>query len=283
MLPSWFGLVCFYYRGVFLVVNPTSGQFLRVQEGNHCISDELQAAFGYIPETDEYKLIHLFVRCPDEKKTDIHCEILTITQHCGPHINQQSWRQIDATCPFLLCANGVLVNSKSYWLVWSRSEHPDNSDELIAYLDLETETFGFITHPAPTSYTEGNVQQLMKFDGLLCLVDRFEEPCKADFWVLKDPVEIVWEMKYSMDLEMLEGFDDELTEIKPLGFLKGEIVINSGQERLFYWNVETGEFRGGEDRGLEEDNLLALFVESFFDLGRYPQSHILYDFRLNFI
>lgn len=73
------------------------------------------------------------------------------------------------------------------------------------------------------------------------LVDTFGTPCKMNFWVLKDPMEIFLEKKYIIDLKMLEVFNNELTKINALSFLKREIVIYSGQERLHYWNVETGK------------------------------------------
>ncbi|XP_044490036.1 putative F-box protein At1g47790 [Mangifera indica] len=264
MIPSGHGLVCLVNRGIFFAFNPSMKKFARLPKAQASTCGGVEAGFGYIKSTNEYKLVHLY-NIQDEEELDytIKCEIMTLSE--GSAVSSNSWKQLEIECPVMVSGWGVLVDMKFYWMVWEGC-YP-TVDQLILSLDLETETFDFIPHPHVTSYIEGNDTFLVELQGQLCLVDTFAYPPITDVWILKDPVKKIWVKEYTIDLTKLEGFDDELTQIYILGYLNEELIINSQKERLDFYNVGNGMFRRGRNLHLLRDTGICLYTETFFLLN----------------
>ncbi|KAJ0095558.1 hypothetical protein Patl1_16424 [Pistacia atlantica] len=94
----------------------------------------------------------------------------------------------------------------------------------------------------------------------------FAYPPVINVWILKDPVKKIWVKEYTIDLTKLEGFDDELTQIFILGYLNGELIINSQQERLDFYNVGSRFFRRGPNLNLRRDTGICIYTETLFSL-----------------
>ncbi|KAJ0038966.1 hypothetical protein Pint_23249 [Pistacia integerrima] len=261
MIPSGHGLVCLVNRGIFYAFNPSMKKVARLPTAQPSTCGRFNAGFGYIQSTNEYKLVHLYnIKSEEELEYTIKCEIMTLSD--GGVVSSNSWKQLETECPAMVSGWGVLVDKKFYWMVCEGC-HP-TVDQLIMSLDLETETFDFIPHPHVTSYVEGNDMFLVELQGQLCLVDTFAYPPITNVWILEDPVKKIWAKKYTIDLTKLEGFDDELTQISVLGYLNGELIINSQQERLDFYNVGSRIFRRGPNLNLKRDTEICIYTETFF-------------------
>ncbi|XP_031272068.1 F-box protein CPR1-like [Pistacia vera] len=263
MIPSGHGLVCLVNRGIFCAFNPSMKKIARLPRAQPSTCGGVDAGFGYIQSTNEYKLVHLYnIKNEEPLEYTIKCEIMTLSD--GGVVSSNSWKQLENECPVMVSGWGVLVDKKFYWMAWEGCNPTEY--QLILSLDLETETFGFIPHPHATSYVEGNDMFLVELQGQLCLVDTFAYPPVTNVWILKDPVKKIWEKEYTIDLTKLEGFDDELTQIFILGYMNGELIINSQQERLDFYNIGSRFFRRGPNLNLRRDTGICIYTETFFSL-----------------
>ena len=119
---------------------------------------------------------------------------------------------------------------------------------------------------------------LVELRGFLCLVDNFAIPPMMNIWMLKDANNITWVKEYSIRFDILDGFDDVYTIVTPLLYHNEEIVVDSDQDSLHYYNVEKESFRRGKRLNIQWDTnqtwerplrktRLSLYTKSFFSLG----------------
>ncbi|KAK9191383.1 hypothetical protein WN943_019995 [Citrus x changshan-huyou] len=263
MIPSGHDLICLINRGHFHIFSPSFIKGIRLPQAKLSNCLEMDAGFGYIPSQNEYKLVHMFDVNPNPFAYSIKCEILTLTD--GGTIGADAWKEIKQECPFKVSGWGVLANNKFYWIV-SVVCTPCEEQSIVS-LDLETETFDFIPHPHYVSYLEGNDMFLVELKGQLCFIDTFAYPPVTDIWVLVDPVRKIWVKEHRIDLTMLQGFDDEQTQVLIHGYENGELVISSQQKSLEFYDTRRKIFRKGEDLNLLWHTGICLYTESFFSLG----------------
>ena len=275
MLPSGHGLICLFYENHFYLYNPATQEFVSLVEGSLSPCNDHGAGFGYVMSTKEYKAVHMFTQSESSTGFNIGCEILTLSN--GDEASSRPWRVIDQCCPYGVTGCALLVNNVFYW---TRADKHGNSRDydLILALDLEEENFRTIRLPNPSSYDEENYMFLVELRGFLCLVDNFAIPPMMNIWMLKDANNITWVKEYSIRFDILDGFDDVYTIVTPLLYHNEEIVVDSDQDNLHYYNVEKESFRRGKRLNMQWDTnqtwerplrktRLSLYTESFFSLG----------------
>lgn len=270
MLPTNHGLVCFNNNDDFYIYNPSTQEFATTPAASPSTCEGMNSSFGYLPSTKEYKLVHMYDRSLSIFSYDIGCEIYTLsvgTPSPGVVTSQQPcWKQVKQTCPHVVEGRGVLVNNTFYWLIWD--ERANRVNKLILSLDLEQEKFEVVRHPSVISYETGSIQvhdiHLVELRGSLCLAGTYASPQVLDIWVLEDYKDIVWAKKYSIVLSVLDGFSIQLSEITVLGYQNGEIIVDSGEEGLDFYNVETKTFRRQNKMNLKDDTKLCLYTECFY-------------------
>lgn len=270
MLPSNHGLVCFNNHGDFYIYNPSAQKFCNIPQASPSTCQEMNSSFGYLPSTKEYKLVHMYDRSFSLFSYDIGCEIYTLSATTtSPEVvtsQQPCWKQIKQACPYLVEGMGVLVNNAFYWLIWD--ERANSVNKLILSLNLEQEIFEVVRHPPVISYVTGIIQvhdvHLVELRGYLCLAGTYASPEVLDLWVLEDYKETMWVKEYSIDLSMLDGFNIQTAEITVLGYQNGEIIVDSGEEGLDFYNVRTKTFRRQNKMNLKDDTKLCLYTDCFY-------------------
>ncbi|KAJ0095554.1 hypothetical protein Patl1_16421 [Pistacia atlantica] len=60
MIPSGHGLVCLVNRGIFSAFNPSMKKIARLPKAQPSTCGGVDAGFGFIQSTKEYKLVHLY-------------------------------------------------------------------------------------------------------------------------------------------------------------------------------------------------------------------------------
>ncbi|KAL3825772.1 hypothetical protein ACJIZ3_021801 [Penstemon smallii] len=180
-------LCCMY---TLYVCNPSIHQVVRVPY--HSNSRLYYIGFGYIPLSNEYKIVHLFCHS-FVGNGKMGCEIFSFK--AGEGVASGSWRKIE-DCPFSawtedypVCVNGVI-----YWSLSSELK-----DKTILSLDLEKGEFSSISYPIFSSekYTFLEYTGLM---GALCVVGFSPEASIMDIWMLKDNKNKIWEIELSINL-----------------------------------------------------------------------------------
>lgn len=260
LLPSKWEFICFLGDSGFYVCNPSTQLFVKMPEPSCCTSGDLNAGIGFMEETDEYILIHLFDRCMDlSSDCDFGCEIMRFKD--GFRVSDCSWEVVNASCPFVVRGWGILVNNVFYWMIWDAYDHL--GDEAIVSFDLKTNEFGTISPPEGCLDLE-SAWLLVELNGSLCLVDDVANPFTMEIWVLKDCEKHEWAKQYSIDLS---GFDASLlTFITPLDQRDGEILMNSNQKSLDYYDLENKIFKKKEKFVKGEWTWVRIYTESFFSL-----------------
>ncbi|XP_052198934.1 F-box protein CPR1-like [Diospyros lotus] len=259
LLPSKWDLICFIGETGFYACNPSTQQLVKLPEASCCTSGDINAGMGYISSRNEFVLIHLFDRCLDfSVEYDIGCEIMRFTDGC---VTNASWKVVEASCPYVVRGWGVLVENVFYWMIWDPYDHP-GLDAIVSF-DLESEEFGTVEPPKGCLDPNGD-WSLVELTGLLCLIDCTSKPSTMDIWVLKDYENHVWVKKHSIDLSR---FEDELCKfIIPLDQQDEEILIDSKQDSIEYYNLENKSFNRMHKLSDGEWTWIRLYTESFFSL-----------------
>lgn len=258
MLPSKWDLICFVSESGFYACNPSTQVMMKLPEASCCTSGEVNAGMGYVKETGEYVLVHLFDRSLDlHVDYDIGCEVLRLRDG-----KDCSWKVVDANCPFVVRGWGVLVENVFYWMIWDEYDQP--GDEAIVSFDLAKEEFGTLSPPEGCFDPHG-AWSLVELGGKLCLVDNTAHPLTMDIWVFKDLEHHEWVKEYS--IHMSPYTNDMLSFIVPLDYWNGKIVMDAKQESLDYYDVKKKHIKRMDHLIAGEWSWLRIYTESFFSLG----------------
>ncbi|GFQ06050.1 putative F-box protein at5g50220 [Phtheirospermum japonicum] len=202
------------------VCNPSTRQVVRVPYRPNAHLHNV--AFGYLPMTNEYKIVHM--------NGKMGCEIFSFKS--GESVISGSWRTI-SDCPFSawtdeypVCVDGVI-----YWGVSSGWK-----DKFILCLDLEKEEFSSICYPTH----ENKKYTLLEYVGImgeLCVVGFWSTT--MDIWTLKDKKK-VWGIECSVNLfplcpKFLIHCDDHSEEI--LVHMEQKLICYNVSNRT-WWVVE---------------------------------------------
>ncbi|KAK1366267.1 hypothetical protein POM88_041828 [Heracleum sosnowskyi] len=96
---------------------------------------------------------------------------------------------------------------------------------------------GFIVGKAsPESYENKHDMHIGELKGKLFMTDTFPNMLKMDIWERENGKYSNWEMKYCIDLSLIDGFDDVFSELKLIGY------ISEGDQDDR--NVDVSKFRG---------------------------------------
>ncbi|KAL0338624.1 UNVERIFIED_CONTAM: putative F-box protein [Sesamum angustifolium] len=151
-------ILCCMYS--LYVCNPSIHQVVRVPY--HANSRLYNIGFGYLPVSNEYKIVHMFYHS-FVGNGKMGCEIFSFKT--GEGVTSGSWRGI-GDCPFSAWTDEypVCVNGTIYWALSSGWK-----DKSILSLDLEKEEFS-------------------------------SEASTMDIWMLKDKKNKTWAIEYSINL-----------------------------------------------------------------------------------
>ncbi|KAI3471824.1 hypothetical protein Pfo_028477 [Paulownia fortunei] len=235
------------------VFNPSTGEVISVP-GSSAAASFYTIGFGYLPRSNEYKIIHLFfvpsvgdgkmgfgyLPVSNEYKI-VHmfyhsfvgsgkmgCEIFSF--RTGEGVTSGSWRTI-GDCPFSawtdeypVCVNGII-----YWALSSGWK-----DKSILSLDLEKEEFSSISYPIHES-KKYSFLEYIGLMGALCVVGFSAEASTMDIWMLKDKKKKIWAMEYSINLfplcpKFLIPSDDH----------SEEILVHMEQRDLICYSLKSG-------------------------------------------
>ncbi|KAG8376703.1 hypothetical protein BUALT_Bualt09G0091500 [Buddleja alternifolia] len=189
------------------VCNPSIHQIVPVPYRSN--SRLYNIGFGYLPMSEEYKIVHFYNSFAGNGK--MGCEIFSF--RIGERVGSGSWRTI-GDCPFSawtdeypVCVNGVI-----YWAISSGWK-----DKSILSLDLEREEYSIISYPVH----ESRKYSFLEYNGLmgcLCVVGFSAEASKMDIWMLKGKKKDIWVIEYSINVfplcpKFLIPSDDQSEEI----------------------------------------------------------------------
>ncbi|KAL2250774.1 putative F-box protein At4g38870 [Sesamum indicum] len=199
-------ILCCMYS--LYVCNPSIHQVVRVPY--HANSRLYNIGFGYLPVSNEYKIVHMFYHS-FIGNGKMGCEIFSFKT--GEGVTSGSWRGI-GDCPFSAWTDEypVSVNGTIYWALSSGWK-----DKSILSLDLEKEEFSCISYPIHES-KKYNFLEYIGLMSTLCVVGFSAEASTMDIWMLKEKKNKTWAMEYSINLfplcpKFLVPSDDHSEEI----------------------------------------------------------------------
>lgn len=182
-------LLCCMYS--LYVCNPSIHKIVRVPFPSS--SRLYNTGFGFLPSSNEYKVVHMF-RGSEVENGKVGCEVFSFPT--GGGVSSSSWRRI-RDCPssawideYLLCVSGAI-----YWVIscgWK--------EKSILSLDLKTEEFSTISYPIQESKTEYSFLEYIGLAGSLCVVGFSAEASRMDIWMLKDKRKGRWSVEHSINL-----------------------------------------------------------------------------------
>lgn len=242
-------LCCMYS---LYVCNPSIREIVRVPyRSNSRLSN---IGFGYLPISNEYKIVHLDHHSYGGKGK-MGCEIFSFRS--GEDVTSGSWRQI-GDCPssawtseYPVCVNGVI-----YWSLSSGW-----NDRSILSLDLKKEEFASISYPIRDSKKYSFLEYIGLMGGL-CVVGFSEETSKMDIWMLKNRTKI-WAMEYSINLspmcpKLLISTDDH----------SQEMLVHMEQRDLICYSLKSQKSRRiGYHGAIKNYNKPCLYYGSLIPLG----------------
>lgn len=217
-------LLCCMYS--LYVCNPSIHQVVRVPY--HSNSRLYNAGFGYLPASNEYKIVHMFYHS-GVGNGKMGCEIFSF--RAGEGVSSGPWRRI-GDCPFTawtyeypLCVNGTIY--------WPRSS--GWKDKSILSLDLQSQEFSTISHPTHEPEIKYTFLEYIGLVGALCVVGFSAEASTMDIWMLKDKRKKKWAIEYSINLspwcpKFLIPSDDHSEEIL-VHMEQGDLICYSLKSR----------------------------------------------------
>ncbi|CAK9160229.1 unnamed protein product [Ilex paraguariensis] len=260
------GLMCFICEDHVYVCNPSTQVFLQVP-----YSIKLRVlynfALGYLPSTNEYKIVHWFVETDSNGVYQIVCQIFTLKE--GGSNAQGSWRVIGNSPHFIIDSRfPICLNGSIYWF---GDEHRNSGDPMNIYaFDLATEEYETVLCPRAYSGPFDTCVRLLSIKGTLCLVDFKQCRSHVDIWMMKDQSNQIWVKEYSFDMFTKYRSIRNIHYIPSGDGRDEEILIGQRKEGLLLYNIKTRSIRkmgkfSNENTGIE------------IDMGRYLWPHLYFD------
>lgn len=244
------------------VFNPSTGEVVSMPCSSAAAAF-YTIGFGYVPRSNEYKIIHLFFTpCVGDAK--MGSEILTLRD--GEGVTGDSWRSV-GTCPRIVSASDCLcVNGGVFWEI-SRPCNGSQGKEIVSF-DLEKEEFKVNGYPIHDS-TKYTLMGLTGFQGTLSVVGLSTETSAMDIWLMKENG--VWAIEYSVDLSCL-GTDI----IVPSDNDSGDILMITKQKNLINFSITNQTSTKISHSGtIKPYRKPCLYYDSLFSLHKPMQAHML--------
>ncbi|XP_058111356.1 F-box only protein 8-like [Magnolia sinica] len=232
---NWFSL-SYCCHGLFLlseyykihVCNPATRELITLPQASQHISfyvNPIQhAGLGYDDVAKQYKIVRFFNPSSDTSLYHMECEIFTLGR-------SDSWRRV-CSIPYSLAAYPpAFVNGALYWKIETYSLMDIYT--LIISFNLRDEKISVIPHP--TSCSDPNKNQccmrVVQLGGCLGLTDSSIKPL-MDIWMLQDYTKHIWIKTYSINLETMYGYVNEVCIVYAL-------AIHSNGYVSIYMNEES--------------------------------------------
>ncbi|KAL0374882.1 UNVERIFIED_CONTAM: putative F-box protein [Sesamum radiatum] len=239
------------------VFNPSTGQGLSVPCSSAAASF-YTIGFGYLPQSNEYKIIHLFF-VPSIGEGKMRSEILTLRD--GEGVVADSWRSI-GNCPQSVSASDCLcLNGTVFWEMSRLCKGPQGKE--IASFDLYKEDFKVYSYPVCDS-TKYSMIGLTGFQGTLCVVGFAAETSTMDVWLMKDNNSGLWVKEYTVGLFCLGA-----ETLIPSDYYSGDILISTKQKDLIKYSIRNQTSTTlSYCRTIRTYRRPCLFYESLFSLHK---------------
>lgn len=201
--PISCGIICFMNNdGNICLLNPSQKQVRILPKPSIFSLIYSKLGFVYSLATNEYKVVHLFLRRYSNGSITKGMECETFTFSDQRKVDTSGWIASKEECPHRVYINNVTLDEKIYWLV--RVNVPTYrmaKDALIVLFDSQTEKFKSI--PKPITWPMKNYRhhvELLAVDGSLCIVDVKSMVRKSylELWKLKE--DNSWEPFYNIVL-----------------------------------------------------------------------------------
>lgn len=253
------------------VCNPACQDFVPLPRSSS-IFTSFNVGFGYVCNSNEYKVVHLFNLDPFNSDGTMGCEVFTLRDGNGDGvINSGGWKRVqDCTYKVHTNCSAICVNGFLYWKITEQGT--ESSIESILSFDLEREEFRVINYPKCYIDSDQRVLFLTGFRGSLCLVDcscSTTGKSTMEMWLLKGNGQnnsSSWVKEYIINLSGLDA-NIEIKGLVPSIEEDGEILMNTEQKGLVYYNPESKVFRRVKNSGMVEwYKKPCLYYDGFFSL-----------------
>ncbi|KAK4716654.1 hypothetical protein R3W88_014992 [Solanum pinnatisectum] len=257
--------ICYNIKDNIWLYNLTTQQN---QELPHVTTPMISFDLGYIPCSNEFKIVHVFGKKDDK----VGYEIITLKDD---NFVPTSWRILENHKNLYTRKIASLsVNGSIYWLVYDMQ---DNKKGIVC-LDLENEEFRKISCPKECSITQKSLmiyqaQQLVEVKGLFGVAQFSANFSHVNIFVLrqgnkKKNKEEFWVKEFSLNLFHMGHW------FKILGFVpfeedntNGELVFVPNNGRLLLYNTKKGSFKNVGEYNLLRYKHHSLYFDSLFCLG----------------
>ncbi|KAJ8565989.1 hypothetical protein K7X08_008565 [Anisodus acutangulus] len=235
LLGSCNGLICLFTGSLeLMLLNPCTGKFdvfpdLMIQYKVGDGGCYVRYGFGYDVSVGDYKVVKIFSFPQSEGK---HVNMVNVYS-----LRVNSWTTIQGFDSGYINGNvGVFANGALHWD--GCHSHISSASSEIVTLDLATERYGKIALP---SYEDGCIRWTLGVSGgSLVACCNYEEPNRADMWVMKEyGVEKSW-----TKLVTISSPVDRRVHISPLfvGENGNEFLVTLGTELTLY-NSRNASFK----------------------------------------
>ncbi|KAK4419373.1 hypothetical protein Salat_2350200 [Sesamum alatum] len=239
------------------VFNPSTGQGVSVPCSSAAASF-YTIGFGYLPQSNEYKIIHLFF-VPSVGQGKMRSEILTLRDEEG--VMAGSWRSI-RHCPQSVSASDCLcLNGNVFWEVTLSCNGAQGKE--IASFDLSKEEFKVHSHPVCDS-TKYSMMGLTGFQETLSVMGFAAETSTMDVWLMKNNNSGIWVKEYTVDL-----FSFDAETLIPWDYCSGDILISTKQKDLIKYSIRNQTSTNiSYSRTIGTCRKPCLYYESLFSLHK---------------
>lgn len=253
--------ICYNIKDNIWLYNLTTQQN---QELPHVTTPMISFDLGYIPSSNEFKIVHVFGKKDDK----VGYEIITLKDD---NFVPTSWRILENhKDSYTRKIASLSVNGSIYWLV---NDMQDNKKRIVC-LELENEEFRKISCPKESSITQNSLmiyqaQQLVEVKGLFGVAQFSANFSNVNIFVLKQGnkknKEEIWVKEFSVNLFHMGHW------FKIVGFVpfeedntNGELIFVPNNGRLLLYNTKKGSFKNVGEFNLLRYKHHSLYFDSLF-------------------
>ncbi|KAK6245441.1 hypothetical protein SCA6_008531 [Theobroma cacao] len=251
ILPSCYGLVCFYgLHGGVLVCNPSTKNIGRLPDIDAEGIRSLSCGFGFDRMSGKHKVIKFLEPLEAEYPfTDnLRIEIFTT--------GNNSWRTVryHPCFRFLHHQPPVFAGGFFFWITAVATDPGGPSSFSIVSFDIRNEIFEAISPPESVSEKNWFNLYLVELGGELCLVDLDyeldQDRKRMDIWIFKVSIA---DKKEQWVQETIVHQSEPIDTTRPVAFDGEEILLHgfiNGLGNLNWYNLRTGSFRQLKSKGV---------------------------------